>query len=106
MKTAELETSAAGRYAWAASMNARMRNIANASHYTEAEKLQAERMKLVMDFVYSHEGVFINYRKKKIAIKVNKAQVKDRVLLREFEADWESKGIRKSATAQGVIYSF
>lgn len=106
MKTAELETAAAGRWAWAASQNARMRNIVNASHFTDAEKLQAERMKLVLDFVYTHEGVFVNFRKHKIAVKVSGAEVKDRVLLNELEAEWALKGIRKSVTAQGVIYSF
>lgn len=106
MQALELETSAAGRFAYAAVRDARMRNIANASHYSEAQKLQAERMKLVMEFVYNYDAVYINYRKNKIAIKVDNARVKDSILLKEFEADWEAKGITKTLSAQGVIYSF
>ena len=44
MRTAELDTKPAGFYAFAAMRDARMRAIANWSHYSEKQKVQAERI--------------------------------------------------------------
>lgn len=105
ISTEKLETVAAGHYAWAASTNARMQNSVNATHFTAADKLKAERIKLVLDFVYYSKSIYINYRKTKIAIKVDNARIKDKVLLKEMEEDWAADGIKKTVTKQGVIYS-
>ena len=91
---------------WWASQDARMRNIANASHYSEQAKIRAERMKLALELVYSSIGIHINFRKTKIAIKVTNGRVKDKINLRALEAEWAESGVQKSVTAQGIIYSF
>ncbi len=91
---------------WFAARDARMRNIANASLYTDKQKVRAERMKLACELVYAAKGVHVNYRKTKIAVKVDGAIVKNRKELRAIEADWAKQGVVKTASAQGVIYSF
>jgi hypothetical protein len=106
MHTRELETRSAGTWAWAAAQNARMRNIVNSSHYTAAERIRAERMSMALSLVYNAQNIYINYRKTKIAVKVDGARVRDPVLLRELEADWAVQGVRKTQSPQGVIYSF
>jgi allophanate hydrolase subunit 1 len=101
----ELDTKEATNKWWAF-QDARMRNIANASHYSEQDRVRAERMKLVLELVYSATNIHINFRKTKIAIKVTSGRVKDKINLRALEADWAAAGVHKSVTSQGIIYSF
>jgi len=103
MKTYNLKTEEASNKWWAA-QDARMRNIANKSHYSEAVKIQVEGMMAVMDLVYSAKGVYDAYGKKGVSIKLDKAIVKDRKNLRELETEWEAKGFVKKVSGQGVIY--
>ena len=104
MKANELETKNAGFYARAAAIDARMRNIAMASSYTDAQKVQAERMKLGLDMVYASKGIYINFRLKFITLKIESPIVRDRKTLAVLEQDYEKAGITKQVTAQGVIY--
>ena len=102
----ELETKSAGQFAWFAARDARIRNYANSTLYTESQKLKAERMKLALELMYSAKKVHINYRKNFVAIKVDSAQVRDRKMLQTLEADWVNEGITKCVSDQGVVYRF
>jgi hypothetical protein len=104
MKANELDTQPAGSYAYAAVRDARMRNFAMSSKYNEAQKIQAERMKLGLDMVYSARAFHINYRMKFIAIKIENPVVRDRKNLKLLEKDYEAQGILKEVTPQGIIY--
>ena len=104
MQEKELNTPSAGFYARAAALDARMRNIAMSSKYSEAQKIQAERMKLGLEMVYSAKGFHINYRLKFITIKVDAPTVRDRKTLALLEQDYEKAGITKQVSQQGVIY--
>lgn len=104
MQERELETRNAGFYAYAAARDARMRAAAMWSHYTEAERVRAERMKLALELCYSAKRFFINPRGKFITIKVENPRVVDRRNLDLLEDDYELEGITKVATAQAVIY--
>lgn len=89
---------------WFAARDARMRNYANSTLYSEAQKIRAERMKLVLEMLYAAKNIHINFRKSFVAIKIDAPLVKDRKNLRAIEADWESEGITKCITKQGVVY--
>jgi hypothetical protein len=105
MKQTELENKSAGYYAFAAARDARMRNIAGASHYSEKQKIEAGRVKMALELVYWAKAIYEpNYREKFISIKVDRAQVKDRENLEYLEAEWMSKGYTKKSTPQGIIY--
>jgi len=104
MKTNELDTKSAGYYAFAAARDARMRNIVESSHYSEKQKIAAEGMALALELVYKAKGIYINYRKKFIAVKVDHAYVRDRANLASLEAYYEALGYTKSASAQGITY--
>jgi len=106
MKANEIDSKDSGIYAFYAARDARMRNIVNASHFTEADKIRAERMKMVLGLVYAAKGIYVNFRKTKIAVKVDSPFVKDRSQLKLLEQDWEKQGVTKTQSAQGVIYSF
>jgi hypothetical protein len=103
MKQVKLNVEEAPNKFWA-SRDARMRNIAGASHYTETQKIQAERMKLGLELCYTAKGIYINYRDKFIAVKVAGARVKDRVELVVLEAEYAKLGVTKAETPQGTIY--
>ena len=106
MKANEIDSKDSGIYAFYAARDARMRNIVNASRFTDALKLRAERMKLALEMVYWAKAVHVNFRKTKITVKVDAGTVKDPKNLRLLEKDWEMQGVSKTLSAQGVIYSF
>lgn len=104
MKEKELESQSAGYYAYAAAMDARMRAIKQWSHYTEDQKIEAERVKLGLELVYSFKRIFVNPRDKFITVKVENARVKDRKNLALLEKEYEARGYIKASSPQGVIY--
>jgi hypothetical protein len=98
-----METGAASNKWWAM-QDARMRNYAMGSSYSEAEKNRAERMRLGLELVYYNREIHINYRKNFIAVKIERPEVRDRRSLALLEKDYEMMGVEKRVTAQGVIY--
>jgi len=106
MNTRELDTQAAPNKWWAA-QDARMRNIANKSHYAESVHIRAERMVLALGLCYSAQGIHEAFGKKGVSVKVDRPRfVKDRKNLQLLEADWALLGVTKKTSAQGVIYRF
>jgi hypothetical protein len=103
MQVRELETQSAGSYAYAAALNARITSVVNSTHFSDAQKLLAERMRLALEMVYAGT-VYLNYRKKQITLKVEQPQVRDRKMLKVLEADWTGLGVVKRVSAQGVNY--
>jgi len=104
MNQTDLETKSAGSYAYAAARDARMRNIVESSHYSEQQKIAADRMALALELVYYARAIHINYRKKFIAVKVDRAYVKNRENLQYLEAEYEALGYKKASSPQGVTY--
>ena len=104
MKAQELETKSAGYYAYAAARDASMRAVAMWSHYTDRQRVRAERMKLGLEMVYNAKGIHINPRGKFIAVKVDRPQVRDRKNLALLEKDYELLSITKVVTEQGITY--
>lgn len=105
MKTQTLETQEAPNKWWAA-RDARIRNYANSTQYSEQQRIAAERMKLVLELVYYAKHVYIAYGKTGISLKVDGAQVRDRKELSLMEQGWALVGFTKRVSAQGVIYRF
>lgn len=104
MNESEKDYKPAGKWAWFAERDARMRSAVNSTTFSDAQKLKAERVKLALELVYSAEKVFIEYRKKFISVKVNKAVVRDRKGLVLLEMCYQNEGLEKIKTSQGVTY--
>ena len=103
--TRDLETKSAGYYAYAAAIDARMKATALWSHYSDAEKVRAERMKLGLEMCYStNEPIYVSPRKKFISITVRGSKVRDRKNLALLEQDYAALGITKVLTDQAIIY--
>ena len=94
----------AGKFAWFAARDAALRSAVNASLFSDAQKVKAERMKLALELVYAAKEISITNCKKWIRVKVHGGVVRDKKVLKELENDWTNDGITKSVTAQGVIY--
>lgn len=104
MQERELESKNAGYFAYAAARDAAQRSYAASTHYTEKQKIAAERMKLVLEMMYSARAFHINYRDRFVAIKLDSPTVRDRANLAMMETEWAAAGVVKRATAQGIIY--
>jgi hypothetical protein len=60
----DLDTKSAGRYAFAAAMDAERQNSNNKSHYTTDEIRRAVTVRDLIDSAFSYTKLYINYRKK------------------------------------------
>jgi hypothetical protein len=106
MLTRDLDTQAAPT-AWWAAQDARMRNIANKSHYAESVHIRVERMVLALGLCYVARGVHEAFGKRGVSVKVDRPSfIRDHDNLRLLEADWAELGVVKKTSAQGVIYRF
>ena len=92
---------------WWAAQDARMRNIANKSHYTESTHIRVERMVLALGLCYAARGIHEAFGKRGVSVKVDRPTfIRDRRNLALLEADWANLGVVKKTSPQGVIYRF
>jgi hypothetical protein len=93
--------------AWWAAQDARMRNIANKSHYAESVHIRVERMVLALGLCYRAQGIHEAFGKRGVSVKVDRpTSIRDRRNLTLLEADWALLGVVKRVSSQGVIYRF
>ena len=104
MKAQELETKSAGYFAYAAARDASMRAVAMWSHYTDRQRVRAERMKLGLEQVYHTKAIHLSPRGKWISVVVTQPQVRDRKMLALLEQDYVLEGISKVLTKQSITY--
>ena len=104
MQEREIERQKAGRFAWFAAKDARQRSLNNASFFTDAQKAKADKIRFALDLVYFNSDITVDYCKKWIRVKVHNPSVKDKKNLALLETDWDSQGVVKVATNQGIIY--
>jgi len=98
----ELDTKEAGRFAFAAAIDAQRRNTNNKSYYTAEQIKKAVTARDLLDTAFSYSKLYINYRQKFIAIKAEGARAKD-ALAKEVVRLFESNGYHVVSTPQGMI---
>ena len=98
----ELETKQAGGFAFAAAMDAQRQNSNNKSTYSQDQIRKALTVRDLLDSAFSYKTLYINYRKKFIAVKAEGARAKDR-MAKEVVELFESNGYNVAATPQGLI---
>ena len=98
----ELDTKQAGTFAFAAAMDAQRQNSNNKSHYTQEQVRQALTVRDLLDSAFSYKTLYINYRKKFIAVKAEGARAKD-AMARDVVALFESNGYCVAQTPQGLL---
>jgi hypothetical protein len=103
----KLDTDEAGsKYGWFAAQDALRRNSNNKSRYTQEQIRRVISTLDLLDYAYSFDEAFINYRIKFMAIKLDNARIKDRKMLNEVESLLESYGVEKAITPTSIIYRF
>ena len=98
----ELDTKAAGSYAFAAAMDAQRQNSNNKSTYTQEQIRRALTVRDLLDSAYSYSKLYINYRKKFIAVKAEGARAKN-TMAAEVVKLFETNGYSVAATQQGLL---
>jgi hypothetical protein len=98
----ELDTKEAGTFAFAAVMDAQRRNTNNKSLYTQEQIRKALIVRDLLDSAFSYSNLYINYRKKFIAVKVEGARAKDSMSKQIIEL-FEQLGYGVVSTQQGII---
>jgi|APCry1669190327_1035288.scaffolds.fasta_scaffold49447_1 hypothetical protein len=98
----ELDTKEAGRFAFAAAIDADRRNSNNKSHYSQEQIRRALSVRDLIDTAFTYSKLYINYRKKFIAVKAEGARRKDQ-LAREVLDLFTANGYSVVSTPQGMI---
>jgi hypothetical protein len=98
----ELDTKDAGSYAYAAARDAQRQNSNNKSTYSQDQIRKALTVRDLLDSAFSYKTLYINYRKRFIAIKAEGARAKDR-MAKEVVDLFESNGYNVASTPQGLI---
>ena len=98
----DLETVGAGPYARYAAMDAERQNSNNKSHYTQEEIRRALTVRDLIDTAFTTTKLYINYRKKFIAVKAEGARRKDSMAKQVVDL-FESNGYSVVSTPQGLI---
>ena len=98
----ELDTKDAGSYAYAAARDAQRQNSNNKSTYSQDQIRKALTVRDLLDSAFSYKTLYINYRKKFIAVKAEGARAKDR-MAKEVVDLFETNGYLVAATPQGLI---
>ena len=98
----ELETKQAGSFAYAAAMDAQRQNSNSKSTYSQDQIRKALTVRDLLDSAFSYKSLYINYRKKFIAVKAEGARAKDR-MAKEVVMLFETNGYAVASTPQGLI---
>jgi hypothetical protein len=98
----ELDTKDAGKFAFAAAMDAQRRNSNNKSTYSQEQIRRAVTARDLLDTAFSYSKLYINYRAKFIAIKAEGARARDS-MAKEVVRLFESNGYGVVSTPQGMI---
>lgn len=104
LKTNELDTKSAGRFAFAAIKDVNRYSDECRMLYTPRQRAQAETFRDVVVMGYSAKNIYVTYRKKFVAIKIADGIVRDRRVVRELETMCNERGYEKTRTAQGITY--
>ena len=98
----ELETKQAGQFAYAAARDAQRQNSNNKSTYSQEQIRKALTVRDLLDSAFSYKTLYINYRKKFIAVKAEGARARD-AMAREVVKLFESNGYDVAQSPQGMI---
>ena len=98
----ELDTKDAGSYAYAAARDAQRQNSNNKSTYSQDQIRKALTVRDLLDSAFSYKSLYINYRKKFIAVKATGARAKD-AMAKEVIDLFETNGYCVASTPQGLI---
>jgi hypothetical protein len=93
----------AAQVKWWAFKDAEQRSKRNKTLWDRAVQLKVERMIVAMGEVYKG-SIYEDFGKTTCGVKISRAIVRDKQLLKQYEADLAAEGIVKHVTSTGVAY--
>lgn len=103
LKERDLDTKPAGRFAYAAAIDADRYSDECRVRFSPQERAQIETFRDIVSMAYSSENSFVNFRKTMAVIKLVNPVVRDRRMVRELDEICAERGYEKVRTAQGLI---
>jgi len=100
----ELNSRAAGVYAWAAAQDAERYSDECRMRYTPAQRARAETFKDLVEMAYTNVRDKLTYRKKFVVVKVEHGHVRDRKMAQEIDAIVAERNYEKTFTPQGFNF--
>lgn len=88
---------------WFAVVDAAKRNLKYKQQYSERQQTRAVAIKDLLDCAFYHSGIYINYRKKFVAVKISAPQVKNPAVRNALFELCQDNGYRVVSTDQGMI---
>ena len=98
----DIDTKSAGKFAFAASMDAQRRNTNNKSLYSSAQIRQAVTVMDLIDTAFRCTELYINYRKTFISVKAENARARDGMAKTVIEL-FKNNGYKLKQSPQGLI---
>ena len=92
---------------WFAARDAHMRSEVSKHSYTTKQRAKADAIKFALELCYSCKDIYLTYRQRFVAIKVEGVNRIDKKNLAMLEASWigdSTVAVTKITTAQGIIY--
>lgn len=99
-----IDTKSAGRYAYAAAINASRYSDECRMLYTNSQRAKAETFLDVVCAAYSGRNAYITYRKSYMTVKVDAPTLRDRHMRDVLDAICAERGYQKVVSAQGITY--
>jgi hypothetical protein len=98
----DIDTKAAGKFAFAATMDAQRRNTNNKSLYSSDQIRKAVTVMDLIDTAFRSTRLYINYRKTFISVKAENARARDGMAKTVIKL-FEDNGYALQQSAQGLI---
>jgi len=89
--------------AWIAKLDSKAQNEKYIGTYTQAERMFAEQLLEAVAEIYVDSNVYLNYRQKFVAVKVDSATLANKVAAYNLDLYCERYDIERVVTARGNI---
>jgi hypothetical protein len=104
IKTKDLDSKPAGRYAWAASRDAEKYSDECRMLYTARQRSQIETFLSLVQLAYTSVRAEPTYRKNFAVVKVENGVVRDRKMAREIDEICTERGYEKTRSTQALSF--
>jgi hypothetical protein len=104
LQTKDIETVSAGKYAYAAFLNAESTSRYWRATFTPKQQAQAETFADIVGLAYTNV-LKPTFRKTMATIKVNRGLMRDKQMIKEVMQICEERGYRVRSSAQGINFN-
>lgn len=100
----DIDTKPAGRYAFAAAKDAERYSDECRAVYDSRQRAAAETFRDVVVMAYSGKSIYVTYRKRFIAVKIDAPVLRNRHIRNEVDAICSERGYETVRSTQGITF--